>query len=331
MIVRFDGSPRGGLTGILLACVLLTGSVSSQEAQTPVPGFEGADPTQWVMVEDLSDEFEGPGIDPKKWNNNPPDWGPWSWKPENTRIEDGTLRLTIAYEEHEAKRPAPGGILVPMDLYYTSGIVRSWHTLTYGYYEARIKGVPTFPGSSPAFWIYSVDDEMRALGLYGDQEGDVTYAEIDIVELQQAEDIDGDQTRRYPVNVMEMNLHKRVIEDGKEVWKRPNKNPEAQKTKVFADFDPRDDFHTYAARVTDDEIVWYLDGKEVGRKPNTSWHKPFHVTLSLGLRYPHVTYFDCPYSVGRCPVPEEARRDGYPADMEIDYVRVYEPRVDILH
>ena len=40
-------------------------------------------------------------------------------------------------------------------LFYKSGIIRSHRQMTYGYYEARIKGCRLFPGACLAFWAYS--------------------------------------------------------------------------------------------------------------------------------------------------------------------------------
>ena len=45
---------------------------------------------------------------------------------------------------------------------YTSGMLKSYATGTCGYYEARIKGAPLFPGVCPAFWLYSrIEDQIH--------------------------------------------------------------------------------------------------------------------------------------------------------------------------
>ena len=48
------------------------------------------------------------------------------------------------------------------------------------------------------------------------------------------------------------------------------------------------------------------------------------VTLSLGLRHPHIGW------VGQDmkPVPQAATADGFPTHMEVDYVRVWERQQD---
>ena len=59
---------------------------------------------------------------------------------------------------------------------------------------------------------------------------------------------------------------------------------------------------------------------EVARKPNQYWHLPMNLTLSLGLRYPHIGW------VGQemKSVPQAATAEGFPTSMEVDYVRVWE-------
>lgn len=284
----------------------------------------------WELVPELSDEFDGARIDGVRWDADVEDWGPWSWEPGNATVDDGTLRLTIRYEPHRAARRAPDAS-GPSDqqLFYKSGIVRSRGYQTYGYYEARIKGVPTYPGSSPAFWIYSIAETNKRHG-FTRGEGAVTYSEVDIVELQQGGFVENAVGRDGP-EVIDMNLHMRMIENGKEIWKRPGNFPELAKNRIEAGFDPRDDFHIYGARVSPEEVIWYIDGVEVARKPNLYWHLPMYVTLSLGLRSPHVTYRDCADGFWRCPVPGAATGDGYPASMEVDWVRSWhradEPRI----
>lgn len=312
----------------LAACSTNTLEYSSEIAIEPVPTLKNRDLSQWQYVPSLSDEFASTAVDRSKWTDNPGSWGPWSWTPDNVSVEDGNLHITLTYEKHLAKRRAykTDGRLVQTELFYKSGIIRSHGYQTYGYYEARMKGIPTFPGSSPAFWIYSLNDEVAKLGLRGTQEGEVTYSEVDIVELQQAEWDPKSPLGYDDANVIDMNLHTRIIENGKETWKRPGKFPELTRNKIHADFDPRDDFHIYGAEVTPETITWYIDGVQVAQKPNLYWHLPMHVTLSLGLRYPHVSYNKCPAGFVRCAVPENATAEGYPSAMQVDWVRVYKKK-----
>ncbi|XQW86832.1 family 16 glycosylhydrolase [Thalassotalea piscium] len=299
---------------------------TSQQPSSFTPLIESPTRGDWQYVSQLSDEFNADKINLQKWTNDPNDWGPWSWDQKNTQVKDGNLNISLTYEEHTAKRWSGHKEKVDVNLFYKSGILRSHHYQTYGYYEVRMKGIPTFPGSSPAFWIYSLNEEINTMGLKTSEEGKPTYSEVDIVELQQSEWIEGSYKKYDGANVIDMNLHTRVIENGKEVWKRPGKYPELTRNKIQADFDARDDFHVYGAEVSEEKVTWYIDGKKVAEKPNIYWHLPMHVTLSLGLRRPHVTYNNCPDGLARCAVPEEATAKGYPSAMQVDWVRVYKKR-----
>ncbi|WP_077341845.1 family 16 glycosylhydrolase [Pseudocolwellia agarivorans] len=295
-----------------------------------IPHLANVNADEWEYVEVLSDEFDGGSIDSTKWDHDLADWGPWSWEPENTTQQNGKLSIAMTYEEHTAQRRAwnNNGELIDVDMYYKSGILRSKTYQSYGYYEARIKGSPTFPGHSPAFWIYSINSDLVAEGLAPTKEGDVGYSEVDIVEMQQSNWIPGTNEQYFGPELLDMNLHTRVIENGKLAWKRPGGFPELTKNEVHVDFDPRDDFHIYGAKVDENYVTWYLDGEQVAQKPNVYWHLPMRVTLSLGLRRPHVTY-NCSgafQGLDRCPVPENATAEGYPSAMEVDWVRVFKKK-----
>lgn len=109
------------------------------------------------------------------------------------------------------------------------------------------------------------------------------------------------------------------MKDGKRVWSRPNNQPKLCKTHFNSAWDPRDDYHVYAVKNTKKEIIWFIDGKEVGRKPNLYWHLPMHVTLSMCLRYPFVKYKAGKMSA----VADKTTADGFPTHMSVDYVRVW--------
>ena len=269
-------------------------------------------PSEWELDERLSDQF-GSSTVQFKWNRDPADWGPWSWEPDNAFQEDDILNLRIRYEEHSERG---------MDMFYKSGIIRSVDTITYGFVEAKIKGLPLYPTASPAFWLYSIGSELDQWGLRGNNEGDVRYAEVDVVEMLQG-NWNPETNDRFPPELMDCNLHTAVIENGSEVRKRPGDFPEMLKTEYTAAWDPREAYHTYGAEIAPDKITFYIDGMKISEKENLYWHLPMHLTLSLGLRYPHVTYNNCPNGLWRCPVPSAATEDGFPSAMKVDWVRSY--------
>ena len=146
-------------------------------AQKPLSDQNGT----WVLQAEYSDEFNSAsGLDLSKWDNNVDDWGVWSWEPQNV-WQDGTglLHIKMINEQH---------VRAGVTYYFKSGAIRQYKTITYGYFEARVKGCPTFPGVCPAFWMYSIKQSQN----------NVTYNEIDFMEVQQ---------RQFELNGIDCNTH----------------------------------------------------------------------------------------------------------------------------
>ena len=292
-------------TRLSLTTVLLFASLASLRADPVSPNASQplGQTGQWVAKPAFSDEFDGAEVDARKWTTKVASWGPWTWDEKNAVQRNGKLVLSMTYEPHARKQSQP--------LFYKSGIFRSKLKRTYGYYEARIKGCSVFPGACPAFWMFS-DGKATS--------GEVRYCEIDFVELQMNE-LNRETNERDSVHQIDMNLHLRLADkDGNVRWVRPGTNPTLCKNAWTAPWDPRDDFHVYGCDVTPETIVWYIDGKEVARKSNKYWHQPMNLTLSLGLRHPHIGW------VGQDmkPQPKAATAEGFPTSMEVDYIRVWE-------
>lgn len=287
---------------------------SALPAQTPrnVRPLTASIGENWVIRWNRSDDFNGTKVDWKKWQPNPEHFSGWRWdNARNAATADGRLKLTLRNVSGPPGRTKEQNEDTTS---FTSGMLKSFAKGTYGYYEARIKGAPAFPGASPAFWLYSsIDDTILA-------PGKVRYCEIDIVELTQRQ-----ANKKGNERITDHNLHV-ILSNGKRgvpgrEWRRPHHEffRAAQANEYKAPFDPRMDFHTYGCRVGQKEIIWYVDGVEVGRKPNEFWHRPMNVALSLGLRAPYVTWQN------NRLVPTAENEDGeFPTSMEIDYVRVWE-------
>jgi beta-glucanase (GH16 family) len=283
---------------------LLPEPASVESASNEIPLAPHGQTGEWTLLTDVSDEFDGRTINPRKWNNNPASWGAWTWDERNTAQGYGKLHIRMVHEPH---------LRNTVRMFYKSGILRSHKQMTYGYYEARIKGCKLFPGACPAFWAYSDGKQFT---------GEVRYCEVDFVELFMNE-LNDETNKRDPVNHIDMNLHLRLADgDGKERWVRPKMNPDLCAHSWLVPWDPRDDFHVYGCDVTPEMITWYIDGKEAASEANKYWHLPMNITLSLGLRHPHIGW------VGQDikPVPQAATAEGFPTMMEVDYVRVWERR-----
>lgn len=203
-----------------------------------------------ILQQEFSDEFNGQALDTAKWDNDVADWGVWSWEPENAWVENGCLNLRMQHREHERKGKK---------LFYTSGIVKSKASpIRYGYFEARIKAAPRFPGVSPDFWVYRGEKDI--------------WTEIDFVEITQHD---------KNIKLMDTNIHvfrspelpngRKNLHEHRE-WKAP--------------WDPREAFHTYGCKWDDAQIRWYIDGQLVASRTNEFWHQSLDVVLSCGVRPP---------------------------------------------
>ncbi len=298
------------LTAVITACVAMASRscLLAQTASNSAP-LSAVAADQWKIRWDRSDDFNADEVDWKKWNKAPENFGAWVWDNErNVEVSDGIVRLTM----RRLPEPVVKGRRPPTP--YTSGMLKSHVTGTYGYYEARIKGAALFPGVCPSFWLYStIDDSIVA-------KGEVRYCEVDIVELTQRGDrIQGNE------RIADCNLHA-ILSSGKpgqagRLWQRPNDERfrQQQANELNLSFDPRDDFHTYGCEITRESIAWFIDGKVIGRKQNRFWHRPMNVALSLGLRPPYSTYTTKGF------VPSDVTNEGaFPTSMEVDYIRVWD-------
>lgn len=270
------------------------------QVESNVRPLSAPDDTTWTIRWDRSDDFNGDAVDWKKWHLKPEKFFAWSWDNErNTEVSEGSLKITARQEESKA---------------LTSAMLKSYATGTYGYYEARIRGADIFPGVSPAFWMYSqIDDTVIG-------EGEVRYSEVDVVELtQRGPLVEGNE------RITDHNLHA-ILSNGKpgipgRDWRRPNDSryQATQANEYHAPFDPRTDFHTYGCEVGKEEIVWFVDGVEIGRKPNEFWHRKMNVALSMGFRAPFAIFGD-----NRLRTNPDADASELPVRMIVDYVRVWE-------
>ncbi|MBI2439794.1 MAG: family 16 glycosylhydrolase [Lentisphaerae bacterium] len=209
----------------------------------------------WVPRNEFSDEFDGMRLDLQKWDSGVASWGRWSWEPENAWTEKGCLKLGIQYKEHvrDGKK-----------LFYTSGIIRSKAPpICYGYFEARLKTAPLYPGVSPAFWLYRNEPNI--------------WTEIDF-ELSQGSNI-------------------REIQANTFVFRHPAfpdqpiaSNPRISEVHPWqAPGDTRSDFHIYGLEWNAQELKWHVDGNLIRTRENTFWHQALDLVVSLGLRNPYAT------------------------------------------
>ncbi|QDT86902.1 Kappa-carrageenase precursor [Gimesia chilikensis] len=302
---RLNGNPGQIMSRFSLFVPLVLIMCSTAPGQQPIASSNSD--ANWQIRWSVSDEFSGGEPDWKKWVKTLglPETSSWNWNNgENIEITDGKAKITLRHSPQDGR-------------FFSSGILKSYRTFKYGYFEARIRGVDwDESGACPAFWLYSGFDDKVG-------EGETIYCEIDVAELQQLDWFQGHQDDSKDID---LNLHCVVKQDGKRQWRRPKNFSKQQLKKWRAPWHPGKEFHIYGCEVNRDEIIWYVDGTEVSRKPNTNWHGAKHVAVSLGLRKPFVTF----QNNRNIPVDPEktaetkSRLSEFPVSMLVDYVRVWE-------
>jgi len=268
---------------------------------TPNPKPTTPPKDDWTLV--WSDEFDGKGtnldtngVDLDKWGyqlGTGSQYGLDGWgnneqqyyRAENIAVEDGVLKVTAQQEQFEGKP-------------YTSGRLFTDPTFsqTYGKFEARMK-LPAGEGLWPAFWMMPQDSVYGVWASSG---------EIDIMEA-----------RGRLLGEIGGALHYGGT------W--PN-NKFAAKTYHFPEGEDITDYHVYGLEWEPGELRWYVDGELYQTINNwDSWgedqpakyafpapfDQPFYMILNLAV--------GGNYDGGREPGASDL-----PAEMLVDYVRVYE-------
>jgi beta-glucanase (GH16 family) len=293
---------------MLFGAVVGPGAVCTNQAQQPSAA-------EWKLV--WSDEFDGKEIDRAKWdfdlgngffNYDANTWiGGWgngelqyyTRDSENAFVKDGMLHIRAVKESYQG-------------FGYTSARMKSrkrdgssLFATKYGKVEFKAK-LPTGKGVWPALWMLPQDDK------YG---GWAASGEIDVMEAKGQE----------PTKVLGT-LH---------FGGRWPMNTEASKTYVFPDGGTIADFHVYAVEWEPGEFRWSVDGKvystqsfwwSSGKTDGNKGAKP----LKESDLNPWPAPFDQPFfivmnvAVGGQFLGNPDKTTVFPAEMVVDYVRVYD-------
>ncbi len=258
--------------------------VTAARRTTAAASVESQD---WKLV--WQDEFEGETLDFSK------------WEIEVNAFGGGNQELQIYTDRKENVRVEDGRLIIEArrdhhgiqgtTREYSSGRIRSkrrgdWR---YGRFEFRAK-LPQGQGLWPAIWLLPSDDK------YG---GWAASGEIDIVEYKGQEPNQVWGTLHYGGH-----------------WPE-NKHSGSQFQLAQGSF--ADDFHVFALEWEEGVIRWYVDGQLY--QTQTKWDsingpfpapfdQEFHLILNLAVGGGFVG----------APNPETK----FPAQMEVDYVRVYQ-------
>lgn len=209
--------------------------VDSQKiSEIPLPNIKG----DFMLIHELSDEFEGAHFNTIKWFRTNPTWlgrQPAFFSEKNVSQNDGKLDLIMRKEESSEMLKEKGYHT------YSSAAVRSRNTVKYGYFEIKARAMNS-RGSS-AFWFY---DQAPSL-----------WTEIDVFEICGK----GERENQY-----NMNVH---------VFRTPLKEEHWSKGGEWrAPYHFADDFHVFGLEWTPYVIRWLVDGETVKTVENTHWHQP---------------------------------------------------------
>lgn len=286
-----------------------SGTVDSAQSQPAVTNPTPA-PAGWKLV--WNDEFEGQDIDRKKWdfdagnslpvgpNQLVPGWGNdelefYTSRPQNAYVQEGMLHIRAIREEFKGSR-------------YTSARLKTRNLFgkKYGRFEFRAR-LPVGKGIWPAIWMLPLDDQK-----YGAW---AASGEIDIMEAR------GQEPQKI-LGTLHYGSH----------WPA---NVHTGADYVFPDNGTIADFHVYAIEWEPGEIRFYVDD-HLYQTQNFWWScastdgpKGVSPANEFSLN-PWPAPFDQPFfitlnvAVGGQFLGNPDSTTQFPAEMVVDYVRVYD-------
>jgi len=296
---------------------LFAAAVGVGVAVIPTRMNEAAEPTPTGWKQVWSEEFDGKDIDRTKWDfdtgNGFYDYDASQWisgwgndelqyytrEADNAFVKDGMLHIRAQKESLHGCG-------------YTSARLKTrkkdgstLFTQKYGRFEFRAK-LPTGKGVWPALWMLPQDDKYGAWPCSG---------EIDVMEARGQE----------PTKVLGT-LH---------FGSRWPANTEASKDHVLPEGGTIADFHVYAVEWEPGEIRWSVDGRQYAAQ--SFWWSSSKTVGAKGSKpakeadlNPWPAPFDQPFflvmnvAVGGKFVGKPDKTTVFPAEMVVDYVRVYE-------
>src|SRR5690554_3893587 len=296
----------------LAAVAVLAGCSGNEPAPEPTPqaAVEPAVGSGWELV--WSDEFDGESIDRDKWTYETNCWGGgnnelqcYTDRATNSFLRDGSL--VIRAQQEEFTGPAEplewGGDPGEATLPHTSARLRSTDDAawTYGRIEIGAK-VPGGQGIWPAIWMMPQDS------VYGDW---AASGEIDIFEAVNL------GTEPEPTTV-----HGTLHYGG--LW--PDNVYSG--TGYALPTAPQEQFHTYAIEWSHGEIRWFVDDVHFATQTSAGWYSqpdwPRASVLTEGQPFDQNFHLLLNVAVGGDWPGSPDADTVFPAEMEVDFVRVWE-------
>ena len=275
----------------IIVLLLFTQSiVLSQDSIRPHVPLSGS----WVLDKSFSDEFNKSNLDEAKWWDFNPAWHgrkPSHFARSNVKVKKGLLRLS-------AKNLDPKKVSIQdksrgYDKFSTA-IIKSKKRSYYGYYEAKAKSMKA--AVCNAFWLYDplVESVKYREGEYSE--------EIDIFEVFGKANKKENQRAYYAA------VHRYQTPYVESLVNKKKYKLENRFTRLEVPFDFYEEFHIYGLLWMPDELIWYLDGKEVFRRKNDFFNRLLHII------------FDAEIMEKWDGLPN---REDLPSTFEVDYVRVW--------
>lgn len=271
----------------------------------------------WRLV--WSDEFDGRAIDRGKWDFDVDCWGGgnnerqcYTDRPANAAIKDGKLVITARKEAMTgpafplSQRGDPEKAAAQAAKPFTSArlVTRGKAAWTYGKIEVRAK-LPQGQGTWPAIWMLPEDARYGSWAASG---------EIDILEAVNL---------GVRCDTCAGGIENRILGTLHFGGQWPENKHKGDETALPA---PLDGFHVFGIVWQKGRIVWTVDGKPYATRVASEWStsgstdpaapfdRPFHLILNLAVGG------GLAEGRGLTGVDES----GYPKNMEIDWVRVWQ-------
>ena len=293
---------RASMGTLALAAVLVACTGGNED-----PAEGGNQPTVlqtpkgWNLV--WSDEFDGGALDSSKWNiqtgdgtaEGIPGWGNnelQSYQADNVSVADGDLIITARQEEADGRQ-------------YTSARINTDGKLDikYGRIEANIQAAAG-QGMWSAFWMLPTDSAYGTWAAGG---------EIDIMEVFSRDPSPFNQAAIHYGMAWPLNTFK---------------------YEKYMDVDPADGFHIYTLEWDAQEVRWFVDGTHYWTvRRSTYWNYFKDAATNAHVEGGDSAPFDQPFhlllnvAVGG-NLPGAPAPEALPAEMRVDYVRVYECTID---
>ena len=274
----------------LFSSVFFSIKTLSQNNKLPISKING----NWVLDQKFSDEFNTNRIDQAKWWDFNPQWHgrrPAHFARSNVKLRKGKLVLTA--KELNEKKVSAENKARGYDKYSTA-IVKSKKRSFYGYYEAKAKSMSA--GVCNAFWLYDPLDES-AKYIYGEYS-----EEIDIFEVF------GRASKKENHRAYYAAVHRYETPYVESLVNKKKYKLENRYRKLVVDYDFFSEYHIYGFLWTPDELIWFLDGKEVFRRKNDFFKRPLYIVFDAEIME---TWDGLPNS------------NDLPSSFYVDYVRVW--------